>query len=134
MHETPNSKLKILMLAFLFVSSQVFAGSVKLNASARIITGQVTSTKGETLIGVSIKVKGTSTGDSTEVGMDVSATAACKAFLSDIILKTNSVSGKNGLGVFYREPQAYNSWKGYNPGAFNTSGKPTEAIDAFLIK
>ena len=68
------------MLAFLFVSSQVFAGSVKLNASARIIAGQVTSTKGETLIGVSIKVKGTSTGASTEVGMDVSATAACKAF------------------------------------------------------
>ena len=107
---------------------------MKLNASARIITGQVTSTKGETLIGVSIKVKGTSIGASFEVGMDVNATAACKAFLSNIILKTNSVSGKKRLRVFYWEPQAYNSWKGYNLGAFNTSGKPTEAIDAFLIK
>ena len=69
-----------------------------------------------------------------EVGMDVSATTACKAFLSDIILKTNSVTGKKGLGVLYWEPQAYNSWKGYNLGAFDTSGKPTVAMDAFLIK
>ena len=69
-----------------------------------------------------------------EVGMSVTATAECKAFLSDIILKTNAVNSKKGLGVLYWEPQAYNSWKGYNLGAFNTAGKPTEAMDAFLIK
>lgn len=69
-----------------------------------------------------------------EVGMDVSATNACKAFLSDIILKTNSVAGKKGLGVLYWEPQAYNSWKGYNLGAFDISGKPTAAMDVFLMK
>ncbi|MDB5119920.1 MAG: arabinogalactan endo,4-beta-galactosidase [Sphingobacteriales bacterium] len=69
-----------------------------------------------------------------EVGMSVTATTECKAFLSDIILKTNSVAGKKGLGVLYWEPQAYNSWKGYNLGAFDTSGKPTAAMDAFMIK
>ena len=57
-----------------------------------------------------------------------------KAILSDIILKTNAVTGKKGLGVFYWEPQAYNSWKGYNLGAFDAAGKPTEAMDAFLVK
>jgi len=65
-----------------------------------------------------------------EVGMDASAPASARTFLSDIITKTNSVAGGNGLGVFYWEPEAYN-WQGYTLGAFDNTGKPTEALDAF---
>ncbi|WP_019909872.1 glycoside hydrolase family 53 protein [Paenibacillus sp. HW567] len=68
----------------------------------------------------------------TEVGMDVSAPAAAKSFLADIISKTKSVSGGKGLGVFYWEPESYGTWYQYTKGAFDSSGKPTAALDAFL--
>lgn len=68
-----------------------------------------------------------------EVGMDVNSPAACKAFLTDIISKVNSVPATNGLGVFYWEPEAYN-WQNYSLGAFDNTGKPTVAMDAFLIQ
>ena len=55
-----------------------------------------------------------------------------KAILSDLIAKQRAISGGNGLGVLYWEPQAYNGWKGYTLGAFDPSGKPTAAMDAFL--
>jgi arabinogalactan endo-1,4-beta-galactosidase len=66
-----------------------------------------------------------------EVGMDVTAPTTCEAFLTDIIKKTKSVSGNNGLGVFYWEPESYN-WQGYGEGAFDNTGKPTVALNAFL--
>jgi arabinogalactan endo-1,4-beta-galactosidase len=66
-----------------------------------------------------------------EAGMSVSATAACDSFLTDIIKKTQSVSGGNGLGVFYWEPECYNNWQGYTMGAFDNTGKPTIAMNAF---
>lgn len=65
-----------------------------------------------------------------EVGMEADQPAITRSFLSDIITKVNSVSGGNGLGVFYWEPEAYN-WQGYGLGAFDNSGKPTIALDAF---
>jgi arabinogalactan endo-1,4-beta-galactosidase len=65
-----------------------------------------------------------------EVGMDASAAAACESFLLDIIAKTRSVTGNNGLGVFYWEPESYN-WQNYGLGAFDATGKPTVALDAF---
>ena len=69
-----------------------------------------------------------------EVGMPVSEAAACKAFITDMMLKNNSLPDGRGLGVFYWEPQAYNDWKGYKLGAFDNSGKPTAAMDAFLLQ
>jgi len=66
-----------------------------------------------------------------EVGMEAGAPSEAKAFLSDIISKVKSVNGGNGKGVFYWEPEAYNSWQGYGLGAFDTGGKPTVALDAF---
>jgi|LSQX01.2.fsa_nt_gb arabinogalactan endo-1,4-beta-galactosidase len=66
-----------------------------------------------------------------EVGMSSSSASACKSFITDIISKTKSVSSGKGLGVFYWEPQCYN-WAGYGKGAWNTNGRPTEAMDAFL--
>ncbi len=66
-----------------------------------------------------------------EVGMSWDQAAACKSFLTDLITKVKSVSGNKGLGVLYWEPQSYGNWKGYTLGAFDNSGKPTEALDAF---
>ncbi len=66
-----------------------------------------------------------------EVGMPWTNAAECKAFLSDLITKTNSVANSKGLGVIYWEPEAYNNWKGYSLGTFDNSGKPTIALDAF---
>jgi arabinogalactan endo-1,4-beta-galactosidase len=68
-----------------------------------------------------------------EVGMDVNSPTACNSFLTDLITKVNSVPNGNGLGVFYWEPECYN-WQNYSLGAFDNTGKPTTAMDAFLIK
>lgn len=38
---------------------------------------------------------------------------------------------ENCLGVFYWEPQCYNSWEGYTKGAFDNEGRPTSVLDAF---
>lgn len=65
-----------------------------------------------------------------EVGMDFKDPVNSKAFLTDIITKTKSVTNGKGLGVFYWEPECYN-WVNYNKGAFDSTGKPTIAMDAF---
>jgi arabinogalactan endo-1,4-beta-galactosidase len=67
-----------------------------------------------------------------EVGMPNTEAEKAKLFLSDIIAKTKSVTNNQGLGVFYWEPQCYKKWKGYEMGAFDETGKPTVAMDAFL--
>ncbi len=66
-----------------------------------------------------------------EVGMSWDQPAACQSFLSDIILKTKSVSGNRGIGVMYWEPEAYGNWQGYSKGSFDNNGKPTTALTAF---
>ena len=66
-----------------------------------------------------------------EVGMSWDQAAACNSFLADLIAKTKSVTGNKGSGVLYWEPQAYNNWQGYTLGAFDNSGKPTAALNAF---
>jgi arabinogalactan endo-1,4-beta-galactosidase len=65
-----------------------------------------------------------------EVGMQASDPSDTRSFLSDIITKNNSLNNNNGLGVFYWEPEAYN-WQNYGLGAFDSTGKPTIALDAF---
>ncbi len=66
-----------------------------------------------------------------EVGMPNSEAEKSKAFLADIITKTKSIANNKGLGVFYWEPQCYKKWKGYEMGAFDDTGKPSMAMDAF---
>jgi arabinogalactan endo-1,4-beta-galactosidase len=65
-----------------------------------------------------------------EVGMQASDPTDSRTFLTDIITKVNSVTNGNGLGVFYWEPETYN-WQSYDLGAFDNTGKPTIALDAF---
>lgn len=67
-----------------------------------------------------------------ELGMPVHEAAVCDSFVTDLIRKTRSVSGSNGLGVFYWEPESYNNWQGYGLGAFDNTGKPTAAMNAFM--
>jgi arabinogalactan endo-1,4-beta-galactosidase len=66
-----------------------------------------------------------------EAGMPWDNAADCKSFLTDLITKTKSVSSGKALGVLYWEPESYGGWKSYTLGAFDNSGKPTIALDAF---
>jgi arabinogalactan endo-1,4-beta-galactosidase len=66
-----------------------------------------------------------------EVGMSWDQAAVAKDFLTDLINKTKAVKNNKGLGVLYWEPQAYGNWQGYTLGAFDNSGKPTVALNAF---
>jgi len=66
-----------------------------------------------------------------EVGMSWDEADTAKQFLSEIIAKTKAIPNEKGLGVFYWEPQAYGGWNEYTLGAFDDSGKPTVALDAF---
>lgn len=66
-----------------------------------------------------------------EVGMSWDQAAIAKEFLTDLIAKTKAVKNNKGLGVLYWEPQAYGNWQGYTLGAFDNSGKPTIALNAF---
>ncbi|HEX6429587.1 MAG TPA: glycosyl hydrolase 53 family protein [Niastella sp.] len=66
-----------------------------------------------------------------EVGMSWDRISECGSFLADLIQKVRSVPNGKGLGVLYWEPEAYNNWKGYTLGAFDNTGKPTAALNAF---
>jgi arabinogalactan endo-1,4-beta-galactosidase len=66
-----------------------------------------------------------------EVGMPWDEATTAKSFLSDLIVRTKDISNQKCLGIFYWEPEAYNNWKGYTLGAFDNSGKPTVALEAF---
>jgi arabinogalactan endo-1,4-beta-galactosidase len=66
-----------------------------------------------------------------EVGMSWDQASTCNSFLADLVSKVSSVNGGKGLGIFYWEPESYGNWKGYTLGAFDNSGKPTIALNAF---
>lgn len=66
-----------------------------------------------------------------EVGMSWDSPTASHDFIADLIAKVKSVNNGKGLGVLYWEPEAYGNWQGYTLGAFDNSGKPTAALDAF---
>ena len=65
-----------------------------------------------------------------ETGMPVNAPIPTQQMLLDLMSKVRAVPGNKGLGVLYWEPQAYN-WMAYNKGAWDNSGRPTEAMEAF---
>ncbi len=65
-----------------------------------------------------------------ETGFAANDPTNAKLFLTDLIAKTKTVISNKGLGVMYWEPQAYN-WQAYGLGAFDNSGRPTAALDAF---
>ncbi len=66
-----------------------------------------------------------------EVGMSWDSPGSAFNFLTDIINKTISIPNGKGLGVFYWEPECNNNWNSYSLGAFDNSGRPTAALNAF---
>jgi len=47
--------------------------------------------------------------------------------------KVKAVPGGKGLGVVYWEPEGASSWSRYGLSAWGDDGKPTKALDAFLM-
>jgi arabinogalactan endo-1,4-beta-galactosidase len=72
----------------------------------------------------------------SEIGLDHTAVQASHDLLVKMINGTKSVADGKGIGLFYWEPECYNSGKGgwghYGKGAWNDDGKPSAAMDAFL--
>jgi arabinogalactan endo-1,4-beta-galactosidase len=68
-----------------------------------------------------------------EVGMPANQAAASQAFITDLMHKVKAVPGGNGLGVLYWEPESYAPFLQYGLGAFDNTGKPTVAMNAFSI-
>jgi arabinogalactan endo-1,4-beta-galactosidase len=66
-----------------------------------------------------------------EVGMPWTDSVACNSFIKDLNTKAKFVTANKALGIFYWEPEAFNNWQGYSLGAFDNSGKPTLALEAF---
>lgn len=66
-----------------------------------------------------------------ETGMSWTDASTCNTFLADLLSKIKNETNGNGLGVFYWEPQSYGNWQGYTLGAFDNTGKPTVALNAF---
>lgn len=48
--------------------------------------------------------------------------------------KVKAVPNGKGLGVVYWEPEGARSWSKYGLSAWGNDGKPTKAMDAFLVK
>ena len=48
--------------------------------------------------------------------------------------KMKAVLDNKGLGVMYWEPEGAKSWSGYSLSAWGADGKPTIALNAFLVK
>ena len=63
-----------------------------------------------------------------EIGMNWESENA-EAMLSKMIKGCKAIDGC--LGLFYWEPECYNGWEGYAMGAFDSNGKPTDALNAF---
>ena len=51
-----------------------------------------------------------------------------------VIQKVKAVPNGKALGVIYWEPQGAKSWSGYSLSAWGEDGRPTKALDAFLIE
>ena len=66
-----------------------------------------------------------------EVGMDWTEAATCRDSLTDLIARAKNETDGHCTGVLYWEPEGYHAWSKYGKAAFDNSGKPTVALDAF---
>lgn len=69
-----------------------------------------------------------------EVGGEDTKAQNTYDMLVAVIQKVKAVPGGKGLGVIYWEPQGARSWSHYALSAWGDDGKPTKALDAFLMK
>ena len=64
-----------------------------------------------------------------ETGMNWDDPDTSLAYLTELLARCQELPAC--LGVFYWEPQCHAGWNGYFKGAFDDSGRPTIALDAF---
>lgn len=53
--------------------------------------------------------------------------------LKEVIMRVKAIPEEKGLGVFYWEPQGAYSWSKYKLSAWGDDGRPTKALEAFLL-
>ena len=68
-----------------------------------------------------------------EVGGEDSQPQNTYDLLVAVIRKTKLVPEGRGLGVIYWEPEGARSWSHYGLSAWGDNGKPTKALNAFLV-
>ncbi|MGL4753195.1 MAG: glycoside hydrolase family 53 protein [Aeromonadaceae bacterium] len=68
-----------------------------------------------------------------EVGMPWDDPKNSYDTIASLLEKMKWIPNGKGLGVFYWEPQSYKNWQNYSLGLMDNSGKPTTALDAFLL-
>lgn len=66
-----------------------------------------------------------------EVGGDYTLVQNTYDMLVAVIAAVKSVPNNKGLGVIYWEPEGEKSWSGYQLNAWQDTGKPSQALDAF---
>ena len=54
--------------------------------------------------------------------------------LKAVMQKEEGIPNGKGLGVFYWEPEGARSWSHYGLSAWGDNGRPTKAMDAFLVE
>lgn len=68
-----------------------------------------------------------------EVGGEDTKPVNTYDMIKAVIEKVRAVPSGKGLGVFYWEPQGAESWSKYKLSAWGDDGRPTVAMDAFLL-
>ncbi|MEI6885886.1 MAG: glycosyl hydrolase 53 family protein [Bacteroidota bacterium] len=68
-----------------------------------------------------------------EVGGDYAKVQNTYDMLVAVIGKVRAVPNNKGLGVIYWEPEGAISWSGYQLSCWGSDGKPTRALNAFLV-
>lgn len=66
-----------------------------------------------------------------EVGGEDTKARNTYDMLKAVITAVQSVPNNKGLGVLYWEPQGQRSWSGYPLNAWQSNGKPSDALNAF---
>ncbi len=68
-----------------------------------------------------------------EVGGDYTKVQNTYDMLVAVMNKVKAVPNNKGLGVIYWEPEGEKSWSGYQLSCWGSDGKPTAALNAFLV-
>lgn len=67
-----------------------------------------------------------------EVGGDFTLVQNTKDMITATINAVRNVPNQKGLGVIYWEPQGEKTWSGYQLNCWQSNGKPSLALDAFI--
>ncbi|MGA3012868.1 MAG: glycosyl hydrolase 53 family protein [Bacteroidales bacterium] len=68
-----------------------------------------------------------------ETGGDYTKVQNTYDMLVAVMNKVKLVTNNKGLGVMYWEPEGEKSWSGYQLSCWGSDGKPTTALNAFLV-